>query len=105
MVSLPTEEIALWDKSKLCIDIKYNIALPDVIEKISSPTEDTGLQDKSKFSINIKYNIAPPSFIENISLSEEIKLWKKSELCIDTKVIKTILHCTVTGLQYVSIYS
>ena len=109
-ISSPTEEIAigLWDKSNLCIDIKYNTTLPDVIENISSPTEDTGLQDKpiAKFCINIKYNTTPPFFIENISLSEEeTGLQKKSELCIDAKVNKTILHDTVTGLQYVSIYS
>ena len=96
-VSSPTEEIGLWDKSKPWIDIKYNTALPDVIEKISSPAEDAGLQDKSEFCINIKYNTAPPFFIENISLSKEATgLRKKSELCIDTKVNKTILHSTVT---------
>ena len=103
-ISLPTEEIGMWDKSNLFIDIKYNTALPDVIEKISPPTEDTELQNKSKF--DIKYNTVPPSFLENISLSEEeTGLQKKSELCIDTKFNKTILHSIVTGLQYVSIYS
>ena len=60
-VSLPTEEIQSWGKSKLCIDIKYNTTLPDdLLKNASSPPVETGLQGKSQLCIDIKYNTTLP---------------------------------------------
>ena len=62
-VASPTEEIGLYGKSKLSIDIKYyTTTLPDLLENISSPTEENGSQDKSKLCISIKYNTELPMF-------------------------------------------
>ena len=63
VVSSPTEEIGLWGKSKLCIDMKYNTTLPDdLLKNASSPwvPVETGLQSKSKLCIDIKYNTTLP---------------------------------------------
>ena len=61
-VSSPTEEIGLWGKSKLRIDIKYNTTLPDILGKALSPRVETGLQGKSKLCIDIKYNTTLPDY-------------------------------------------
>ena len=40
-VSSPDEETGLDGNSKLCIDVKYNIAAPDFSENISPSKEET----------------------------------------------------------------
>ena len=45
-VASPTIENGSQDKSKLCISIKYNTALPSYVLKNISLSEETRLQDK-----------------------------------------------------------
>ena len=48
----PTAETGLQGKSKLCMDIKNNTALPDFSENLSPSEEETGLQGKSELCVN-----------------------------------------------------
>ena len=52
-VSSPEEETGLQGNSKLCINVKYNTAVPDFS---SSSKEETEVQRKSEMCNNTKYN-------------------------------------------------
>ena len=49
---LPTEETGLQGKSKLCMDVKNNTALPNFSENLSPSEEETGLQGKSELCVH-----------------------------------------------------
>ena len=61
-VSSPDEETGLDGNSKLCIDVKYNIAALDFSENISPSKEETaaGFHSKSDLCFNMKYNTTLP---------------------------------------------
>ena len=56
-LSSPEEETGLQGNSKLCINVKYNTAVPD----FSSSKEETELQRKSEMCIDTKYNTTVPN--------------------------------------------
>ena len=67
----PAEEIELWGKSKLCIDIKYNTKLPDdLLKNASSPwvPVETGLQ--ANYNSVLILNITP-HYLENVLSTKE----------------------------------
>ena len=56
-LSSPEEDTGLQGNSKLCINVKYNTAVPD----FSSSKEETELQRKSEMCIDTKYNTTVPN--------------------------------------------
>lgn len=72
ILSLPTAETGLCEKSKLCMDIKYNTAIPDFSENIFSPQEEAKSENKSELCITTKlYIIVPYSIVTGTKMTHD----------------------------------